>query len=279
VPHIAVAVYGGTQPDKLARLLREGDDGLLARLLWAWPESIPFRLGKQPPRIEWAIRALDRLRELDLHSDDPPRPILVPLAAEARGSLQRLAQDMQRRQQEAGPLLRSALGKARGQALRLSLVLELLWWCGEDGVASPPSRIGPRAFAAAAVLIDEYFLPMAARAYGETQPTARERSAAVLARWIVSAWPEELHPRHIQRKVRLPGLRTSEQIREAAEMLVATGWLCSPDRPRQFGPRPRLAGSLPNVGPGANEYPMKQNSRSLLQSGSDVERCTEKIIK
>src|SRR6185369_18364 len=132
---------------------------------------------KQPPRIEWAIRALDRLRELDLDSNDPPRPIVVPLAAEGRGSLRRLAQDMQRRQQQAGPLLRSALGKARGQALRLALVLELLWWCGEDGVASPPSRIGPRAFAAAAVLIDEYFLPMAAQAYGDAQPTARESNA------------------------------------------------------------------------------------------------------
>jgi hypothetical protein len=241
VPQLAVAVYGGTQPDKLARLLREGDDGLLARLLWAWPESIPFRLGKQPPRIEWAIRALDRLRELDLHSsDDPPRPILVPLAAEARGSLQRLAQDMQRRQQEAGPLLRSALGKVRGQVLRLSLVLELLRWCGEDGVASPPSRIGPRAFASAAVLIDGYFLPMAARAYGDAQPTARESNAAVLARWIVNTCPEELYPRHLQREVRLPGLRTAQQIRDAAEALVVSGWLCSPDRPRQFGPRSRL---------------------------------------
>src|SRR5207302_703075 len=53
VPRLAVALYGGTQPDKLARLLREGDDGLLARLLWMWPEQIPFRLGEQPPRVEW----------------------------------------------------------------------------------------------------------------------------------------------------------------------------------------------------------------------------------
>ena len=43
------------------------------------------------------------------------------------------AQDMQRRQQEAGPFLSSALGKARGQALRLSLILELLW-CSEESV-------------------------------------------------------------------------------------------------------------------------------------------------
>src|SRR6185312_17461047 len=124
-----------------------------ARLLWMWPEQIPFRLGEQPPRVEWAIHALDRLRELDLQRDDPPRPILVPLAAEARGSLERLAHDMQRRQQDAAPLLRSALGKARGQALRLSLVLELLWWCGAGGAWPPPTRISPHAFSAAEVLM------------------------------------------------------------------------------------------------------------------------------
>jgi hypothetical protein len=34
---------------------------------------------------------------------------------------------MQARQTFAGGRMRSALGKARGQALRLSLVLEFLW--------------------------------------------------------------------------------------------------------------------------------------------------------
>ena len=49
IPRLAVAAYGGTQPDKLAMLMREADDGLLARILWAWPEPIPFRLGSQAP--------------------------------------------------------------------------------------------------------------------------------------------------------------------------------------------------------------------------------------
>src|SRR5438477_1776134 len=51
IPHLAVAVYGGTQPDRLARMLRDADDGLLARLLWVWPEPISFRLGRQTPRV------------------------------------------------------------------------------------------------------------------------------------------------------------------------------------------------------------------------------------
>jgi hypothetical protein len=165
---------------------------------------------------------------------------LVPLDVEARGSLERLGQNMQERQQAAEPLLRSALGKARGQALRLSLVLEFLWWCGQESALPPPSRIGPRAFVAAELLMAEYFLPMALQAYGNAQPTARERSAAVLARWIVNTRPETVHPRHLQREMRLPGLRTAEQIRDAVESLIASDWLRSPDRTQQFGPRPRL---------------------------------------
>jgi len=58
VARLAVAVYGGTQPDKLAILMREADDGLLGRMLWVWHEPIPFRLGRNAPGAQWAIRAL-----------------------------------------------------------------------------------------------------------------------------------------------------------------------------------------------------------------------------
>jgi hypothetical protein len=209
VPRLAVAVYGGTQPDKLARLLREGDDGLLGRLLWLWPAPVPFRLGHQTLRVEWAIRALDRLRELDLQPDDSPMPIRVPLTAEGRGMIESFARDMQDRQKNANGLLSAAFGKARGQALRLALALEMLWWCGEDGVLPPATQISPRAFAAAAELIGDYFMAMAERVYGDIPATMRDRNAATLARWIFGTRPQEVHIRHLQRVVRLPGLRTA----------------------------------------------------------------------
>jgi len=123
------------QPDNLRGLLTDGDDGLLPRILWVWPEPEPFRLGHQPTRAAWAIRALDRLRELDLQSGDPALPIRVPLDIEARPQIESLARDMQQCQPDAAPLLAAAFGKARGQALRLALVLELLWWCGEDSAS------------------------------------------------------------------------------------------------------------------------------------------------
>jgi len=241
VSRLAVAVYGGTQPDKLALLMREADDGLLGRLLWVWPEPIRFRLGHETPRAKWAIRALDRLRELDLRPGDPPSPIMVPLAKEARAMIETFANEMQDRQSTAGGPLRSAIGKARGAALRLSPVLELMWWCGEEGIRPPPAQISARAFAAAARLIGDYFMPMAERVYGDAAASERDRTAARLARWIISTHPAELHVRHLQRDVRLQGLRTAEQIRAATGMLVEADWLREPVPGSEFGRRGRIA--------------------------------------
>jgi hypothetical protein len=240
IPRLAVAMYGTTQPDKLALLMRSADDGLLARILWTWPDPILFRLGKEAPGSQWAIRAFDRLRELDLQSGDPPAPIRMPLSNEACELIEPFGREMQQRQANAGGLLRSAIGKARGQALRLALVIEYLWWCGEDGVAAPPAQISARAFAAAASLMADYFLPMAERVYGDAVATERERGAATLARWIVAERPAELHVRYLQRNVRLPGLHTAHQIRSAADVLVEADWLRSPTRGAGFGQRGRV---------------------------------------
>lgn len=235
IPRHAVAVYGTTQPERLAQLMRGADDGLLARILWTWPDPKPFRLGQQPPGATWAIGALDRLRELGLQAVDPPAPVMVPLAAEARAEIEDFGREMQQRQADAGGLLRSGIGKARGQALRLALVLEMLWWCGANGIASPPVQISTRAFVAAALLISDYFLPMDERVYGDAAATDRERIAATMARWIIGQRPPELHVRHLQREVRLPGLRTAEQIRATADALVEADWLRPPTTTSEFG--------------------------------------------
>jgi hypothetical protein len=228
IQYLVVAVYGSIQPDKLAVLMSGADDGLLGRILWAWPEPVSFRLAHRAPQSRWAIDALDRLRELDLQPGNPRRPIMVLVASDALPLIEAFGQEMQMRQMAAGGLLRSALGKARGSVLRLSLVLEMLWWCGSAGMEPPPSRISARAFAAAAHLYEAYFLPMAERVYGDAAATVGERNAATLANWIFRAKPKEVHVRHLQRKERLPGLKTADDIHAAAKALVEADWLAPP---------------------------------------------------
>ena len=236
IPRLAVGVYGGTQPDKVAKLVRGADDGLLARILWAWPDRIEFRLGQDAPRAEWATKAFDRLRELDLRTDEHgSHPVMVPLIAEARALIVRFGREMQQRQKLAGALLKSAYGKARGQALRLSLVIEYLWWCGSDGIAGPSNYISTRAFAAATLLMEEYFMPMAERVYGDAAATQQDRNAATLAKWIMRDRPGEVHVRHVLREVRLPGLINAEEIEKAAAVLIEAGWLHEPVPKKGFG--------------------------------------------
>ena len=228
VPHMTVAVTGGTQPERLAQLMRDADDGLLARFCWFWPDSQPFRLARITPGADWATTALDRLRLLEMQpgaAGEPARPIMVPLTEAALQHLEAFARDMQDRQQHAAGLMRSALGKARGLALRLSLVLELLHWCARDGYGPPPSTISEAAFVAAAHLVADYIVPMAERTYGDAACPEADRNAATLARWITRDHPAEVYVRHLLREVRLPGLMEADKIKAAASVLVEAGWL------------------------------------------------------
>jgi hypothetical protein len=230
IPRCAVAVYGGTQPEKLAEMFRDADDGLLARFCWCWLEPLPFRLGTKPPNAGWAVEALDRLRLLDLAkaAEGDTRPIMIALDPAAWSDLETFGQEMQNRQQQAGGLMRSAFGKARGALLRLSLVLEFLWWCGREGYDPPPTTISLSAFKAAARLVADYFMPMAERVYGDAGASDGERRVATLARWVLKTRAAEVHIRHLQRRERLPGLRDAETIRATCERMVEAGWLIAP---------------------------------------------------
>jgi hypothetical protein len=204
---------------------------------------VPFELGYRVPRADWAIACFERLRLLELQHGSPSKPLMMPLAQPALSLIESLGRDAQARQKEAAGLMCSALGKARGQALRLSLVLELLWWSAEDSAAAPPKEISKRAFEAAAILVGEYFMPMAERVYGDAAVGRSHRNAASLARWILREQAHEVHVREVQRK-RLSDLTTAEVIHNAAAVLVDADWLRSPPQNHAFGPRPRLAPTL-----------------------------------
>jgi chromosome partitioning protein len=216
---------------------------LLSRIIWFWPEPVPFKRGSAAPNIPWAIEALDHLRRLELSPatpDEPARPVLVRLHETLHADMVTFAQEMQARQQEAGGLLQSAYAKARGLLLRLSLVMTYLQWVGDHPNAPPPAQITPTGFAAAAYLIADYLMPMAERVYGDAANSKEDRNIMTLARWIMKTRPAEVHVRKVQREVRLPGLSIAADIHAAAEGLQEAGWLMPP-KPGAFQQRARLA--------------------------------------
>jgi hypothetical protein len=144
------------------------------------------------------------------------------------------------------------LGKGRGHVLRLSLVLEFLWWCAADHITAPPSGISERAFIAACCFMADYAIPMAERTYGDAVAKQADRNAAMLARWILKIRPAEVNTRRLQREARLPGLVDAEMAHEACQILVDACWLFEPvntgkgGRPRASCPiNPRVYESVP----------------------------------
>jgi hypothetical protein len=165
-----------------------------------------------------------------------PIPYYVRLDDDAQSVLVDFGQEMQKREQTAQGLLESSIGKARGHALRLALVLEYLWWAAED--RPEPDRISQSAMQAAAGLMEGYFLPMAGRVLGDASIPEDERNARTLAVWIRDTQPDMVNVSAIRDGARLPGLRESEAVKAACRFLAEAGWLAEPARTGKGG-RPR----------------------------------------
>jgi Protein of unknown function (DUF3987) len=58
IERLVVSVYGGTQPERLHAMSAGADDGLFSRILWLWPNPVPFRRGEETPGAAWATEAL-----------------------------------------------------------------------------------------------------------------------------------------------------------------------------------------------------------------------------
>ena len=151
--------------------------------------------------------------------------------------MEHFARDMQAAEEGAQGLLKSSMGKARGQVLRLALVLEYLRWCADEGDAEP-SQVTCEAMQAAVDLVRSYVLPMAARVLGDASVPAEERNARTLAEWIMRERPAVVNVSSIRDGARLPGLRESEPVKQACRFLADARWLSAPE-PNGTPGRPR----------------------------------------
>jgi hypothetical protein len=240
IPHLTIPLFGTIQPDRLADALVGADDGLPSRFLWTWPAAHPFDEPAGAGDIDGAVSRLLRLADLLMSKDAEGQslPSYVHLATDARAVLADFGREMQAREGAAHGLMKSALGKARGQALRLALVLEYLWWCGGDQPGGEPPAVSLRAMQAAAGVMDSYFLPMARRVLGDASIPQEERLARTLATWIMETRPETVNVSSIRDGARLPGLRETAPVKAACRFLAEARWLT--EAPSTGGPgRPR----------------------------------------
>ena len=224
IRHLSVGVLGGIQPDKLSAVISGPDDGLPSRLLWAWPDKTPmFSLAREIASDADAQNAFGRLTELSMGSDEfgNPEPIRVRLSPEAENALEEFAQEMDVRANDATGLFAGSLGKARGHVLRLSLVIEYLWWCSDPSVKEP-EHISVHAVNAAAALMESYFIPMAERIYGDAAIPAVDRAAMVLVKYLRKSGLSTFNARMVRREIG-GALRNASTMEAACATLVDVG--------------------------------------------------------
>ena len=232
---VSVSILGGLQPDRLAKALLAGDDdGLAARFDFIWPDPVfpgrPRRSLNDTP----ALIGLRRVLDLQMGSDAQglPAPILVPLENDAADLFQEWRVRNAAREQGASGMFLSYLGKLPGRALRYSLVLRHLRWCVETPATPAPMSISKDVLANVLLLLDEYLIPMAERAFGDAALPEAERNSVAVAKAILAgrlgekdeAGRLKVNVRATTRK-RLPGLRESAKVRAAFQVLVEADWL------------------------------------------------------
>ena len=102
----------------------------------------------------------------------------------AASALQEYRKQVATAEAEASGLYLSWLGKLPGVAVRLAVIFEHLYWCGDNEHEAPPDSISERAAVAAIAFLDRYAAPMARRCFGEAALPQVDIDARVLARWI-----------------------------------------------------------------------------------------------
>lgn len=179
-----VSVCGGIQPGMFGELGQNREDGMLERLLFAYPvpEHVPFSYDEVSPAAEEAYRELyRRLSAFEMAEDEggDHEPHVVYLTPEAKALFAELAYGLSGEVHQLGfpSRLRGSWSKFEAYLARLSLILAMCR-VAEGGELE---QVELRDVQAAARFV-EYFKAHAHRVYAELQAPSPEESLATALR-------------------------------------------------------------------------------------------------
>ncbi|MBS0237757.1 MAG: DUF3987 domain-containing protein [Proteobacteria bacterium] len=229
IPFCAVSLLGGLQPDRLNTLLLCGDDdGLAARMLYAWPDPVVPRRPARVPDPHSLQAALQRLSDLpfEIGSDGTLSSRVVLLESDAADEFQSWWEGKQWAMKlDAAGRLAGAIGKLDGVTLRIAQTLEFLAWAWGRSNEPEPARIGILSVLNALRIIEEWVRPTLARVFAEAALPQAQRDAAVVARWLLKNKRDLLNSREMRRTPGFPGPKESHRLDAAIEVLVDARWL------------------------------------------------------
>ena len=226
VPHLAVSILGGMQPERFADMMAsDTNDGLIARFLIAFPDPVPPRRPKASAALMWPPNAMLRLHGLMLaKTGDGEEPVVLPFCEDAVAIFELWRTGAHHLDVVEG-LAKDHWGKMPGMCIRIALVLEHLWWSASETLPEP-REISAAAIKAAITLLDDYFKPSALRLYGDAATPKDLLATAMLARWIVKTGTTAFNARDVRNGKGCPAmLRDAKQMQAACDGLVDAGWL------------------------------------------------------
>ncbi len=191
-----MSVLISIRPDRLVAALDQ-DDGLAARLLYAWPDPPGHRplAERRPARDE---QALDLLRSISRVAGSLADPLVLAPDASAAKAFDAFLADLHGVLPHAEGLEADWLGKGPGTVARLAGVLALLAWAG-SGLGGTPKTVGGEAMAVAIRLWSDYLRPTARLVFDRGGPTDTDRQARRVVRWLKENRPTEVSREDVRR--------------------------------------------------------------------------------
>lgn len=228
LPFLGISVLGSIQPDRIVDLLAGTNDGLVPRILWAWPDKLPPARPSGRVDIDTLKAAYERLDLLAWGSDDngEKRAVTLRLSDSAADCFHSWEIDNANSDRDGGSLYESFVGKMSGAVLRLALVSELTKWAFNGG--DEPRHVSEDTLLAAILWVEDYSKPMAERVFGDAAVSVADRNASLLARYIVNNRLDAINLRSLRRtphKAKLKPLQSGGALDQAVQVLMDAEWL------------------------------------------------------
>lgn len=226
VPFFGVSILGGIQPDRLSEMMKnDADDGLLARFILLWPDSVQRQRPQGTVDHSFAARAFAKLAEIDYCKDDEDSktPVTLTFEDDAATLFDRWWRENGGYKEALSGLVGSFYGKLPGMCVRLACVFEHLEWSA--GNNPEPSSISLLSVRKACAFVDGYIWPMAKRVYGDVIRSKVDHQATALCRKIVSERLETINGKDLYREYGIPHVNSAADARPVISMLLEHDWL------------------------------------------------------
>lgn len=224
---LCLSLVGTTQPDKMNQILNMPHDGCAARILFIYPEPVPFTRPHRRADISQVSRIFHKLDEVSFLPGTNNKPRVIPFSPDADQLFSGWLTKLDRKANHAKGHYANFLGKAGGTVARVSLICEFLKAAARND-KSAPQEVSVETVNDVLKWMDDYLQPMACKAYGIHALDEAERNARLLLAYLSKQRLTHFNKRELMRtphKAHLKGMRNAEQFDAAIELLITAKWV------------------------------------------------------